>query len=204
MKKINLLLAIISCLTMQYSFAQQESLTMQPSDDTPKPKERSLHDYTVKDINGAEFNLASLKGKKVLVVNTASECGYTPQYKELEQLYNQYKDRNFVVIGFPSNDFGEQEKGSNKEISAFCKKNYGVTFPMMAKVTVKGDNKEKVYQFLTEQKLNNLRDYEVKWNFQKFLIDENGKIVRVLESKVSPLDPQITSWIAPAANEVKK
>jgi glutathione peroxidase len=204
MKKATFLITFILCLSMQNSFAQQENVNMQSTDDTPKPQPKSLHDYTVKDINGADFNLSSLKGKKVLVVNTASECGYTPQYKELEELYNLYKNQNFVIIGFPSNDFGEQEKGSNKEISAFCKKNYGVTFPMMSKVTVKGNNKEKVYQFLTEEKLNGMRNFDIKWNFQKFLIDENGKIVRVLESKVSPLDPQITTWINPAAEEPKK
>ncbi|AWA31477.1 glutathione peroxidase [Flavobacterium magnum] len=173
-------------------------------DNSPKAQPKKLYDFNARDIADKPFDFSTLKGKKVMIVNTASECGFTPQYKELEELYQRYKDKNFVIIGFPSNDFGEQEPGSNKEIAAFCQKNYGVTFPMMAKVSVNGLNKSKVYQFLTEEKLNGLRNFDVKWNFQKFLIDENGNLVKSLESKVSPLDPAITSWIDGAQNTVQK
>ena len=128
-------------------------------------------------------------------MNTASECGYTPQYEDLEKLNQQYKDKGLVIIGFPCNDFGEQEPGTEKEIAAFCKKNYGVTFLMMSKISVKGDDKHPVYQFLTEKKLNGVEDSEVKWNFQKYLLDENGKLVKSFSSKVKPLSPEITGII---------
>ncbi|WP_413468673.1 glutathione peroxidase [Lishizhenia sp.] len=156
---------------------------------------KTLHDYTVKDITGEDFDLSSLKGKKVMVVNTASECGLTPQYEQLQELYAYYKDSNFTIIGFPSNDFGKQEPGSNDEIQEFCKLNYGVEFPMMSKVVVKGDNKADVYKFLTEKDLNGLEDSEVQWNFQKYLIDEAGKLVRVVSPQILPNDSTIIDWI---------
>lgn len=156
---------------------------------------KTLHDYTVKDITGEDFDLSSLKGKKVMVVNTASECGLTPQYEQLQELYAYYKESNFTIIGFPSNDFGKQEPGSNDEIQEFCKLNYGVEFPMMSKVTVKGDNKADVYKFLTEKDLNGLEDSEVQWNFQKYLIDEEGKLVRVVSPQILPNDSTIIDWI---------
>ncbi|AWI26555.1 glutathione peroxidase [Flavobacterium pallidum] len=204
MKKITFLATCLLCFSTHFNFAQQTNISSQPMDDTPKAQPKKLHDFNARDIEDKQFNFSTLKGKKVMIVNTASECGFTPQYKELEELYQRYKDKNFVIIGFPSNDFGEQEPGTNKDIAAFCKKNYGVTFPMMAKVSVTGNNKNKVYQFLTEEKLNGLRNFEVKWNFQKFLIDENGNLIKVLESKVSPLDPAITSWIDPPADSAPK
>ncbi|SFT43899.1 glutathione peroxidase [Lishizhenia tianjinensis] len=156
---------------------------------------KTLHDYTVKDITGEDFDLSSLKGKKVMVVNTASECGLTPQYEQLQELYAAYKDSNFTIIGFPSNDFGKQEPGTNGEIQKFCKLNYGVEFPMMSKVVVKGDNKADVYKFLTEKALNGLEDSEVQWNFQKYLIDEEGKLVRVVAPQILPIDSTIIEWI---------
>jgi len=130
-----------------------------------------------------------------MVVNTASKCGLTPQYKELEELYTQYKNLNFVILGFPANDFMAQEPGSNKEIAEFCTKNYGVSFPMMAKISVKGKDMHPVYKFLTQRLENGLEDNEVKWNFQKYLIDENGYLEYVISPTTMPNDPQIISWL---------
>lgn len=157
--------------------------------------QQSFYDFTVKDIEGNSFNLSSLKGKKVLVVNTASKCGFTPQYEGLEKLYKEYGGDNFTIIGFPANNFANQEPGSNKEIAAFCEKNYGVTFPMMSKISVNGNDMHPVYQWLTSKSKNGVEDSEVKWNFQKYLIDENGHLVKVLLSKIKPEDPEIVDWI---------
>lgn len=156
----------------------------------------SFYDYTVKTIDGAVFNLSTLKGKKVMVVNTASKCGFTPQYEGLEKLYEKYKDQNFVIIGFPANNFMHQEPGTNEEIKEFCKKNYGVSFPMMAKISVKGEDMAPIYKWLTTAELNGVMDSEVKWNFQKYLIDEKGNLVKVIYSKEKPMSEGITSWIA--------
>jgi len=158
-------------------------------------KKENIYQFKVSDLYGSEFDFSSLKGKKLMVVNTASECGLTPQYADLQKLYDKYKDQNFVIVGFPANNFGGQEPGSNAEIATFCKENYGVTFPMMSKISVKGDDKHQVYQFLTEKSKNGLRDSEVSWNFQKYLIDENGELAMVIEPKTLPTDEAITSWI---------
>ena len=158
-------------------------------------KKENIYQFKVTDLSGNTFDFASLKGKKVLVVNTASECGFTKQYEGLETIYKEYKDKNFVIVGFPANNFGGQEPGSNQEIATFCKQNYGVTFPMMEKSSVKGDDMNAVYQFLTEKSKNGLEDSQVQWNFQKYLIDENGELVKVLLSKVKPTDPEIVNWI---------
>ena len=160
-----------------------------------KIKKMSIHEFKVENINGEEFDFSSLKGKKIMVVNTASKCGLTPQYEKLEVLYQKYKNENFIIIGFPSNDFMGQEPGSNEEIIAFCKKNYGVSFPMMSKVKVKGNDKCDLYSFLTSKSQNGLEDNKVQWNFQKYLLDENGFWVKVLSPRTSPDDPQISSWI---------
>lgn len=157
--------------------------------------DKTIYQFEVEDINGETFDLSSLKGKKVMIVNTASKCGFTPQYAELQRIYDQYKYDDFVIIGFPSNDFGNQEPGSNEEISEFCQKNYGVDFPMMAKITVKGEEKHPLYQFLTEKSKNGFKNSEVKWNFQKYLIDRDGKLVAVKDSNVVPSDNSILSWI---------
>ncbi len=157
--------------------------------------QKSIYDYQATDIDGNTIDFAKFKGKKLLIVNTASECGYTPQYEELEKLYEQYKEKDFVIIGFPCNDFGAQEPGTEKEIAAFCQKNYGVSFPMMSKISVKGSDKHPLYQFLTQKELNGVEDSEVKWNFHKFLVDEKGRLVKNLPSKTSPLSKEITSWI---------
>lgn len=160
-----------------------------------KQKHMTIYDFTVEDIAGRKFSMASLRGRKVMVVNTASECGLTPQYEALEKLYKQYKDKNFVIIGFPSNDFAGQEPGTNREIAAFCQKNYGVTFPMMAKITVKGEGMAPVYRFLTQKAKNGVQDSEVKWNFQKYLIGKDGTLEKVIDPKTLPDDPEIIKWI---------
>lgn len=160
-----------------------------------KIKKMSIHEFKVENINGEEFDFSSLKGNKIMVVNTASKCGLTPQYEKLEALYQKYKNDNFIIIGFPSNDFMGQEPGSNEEIIAFCKKNYGVSFPMMSKVKVKGNDKCDIYSFLTSKSQNGLEDNKVQWNFQKYLLDENGFLVKVLSPRTLPDDPQISSWI---------
>lgn len=155
----------------------------------------SIHTFTVEDINGNSFDLSSLKGKKVMLVNTASKCGLTPQYEKLEALYQQYKDQNFVIVGFPANNFMWQEPGTNDEIKAFCQKNYGVSFPMMAKISVKGKNQHPLYAFLTQKAKNGVVDSSVKWNFQKYLIDENGVLVDVVAPRTQPDDIKILTWI---------
>ncbi|MDR3251416.1 MAG: glutathione peroxidase [Tannerella sp.] len=155
----------------------------------------SLYDFKVKTITGEDFELSSLKGKKVLVVNVASKCGLTPQYKQLQELYDKYGPDKFVIIGFPANNFGSQEPGTNAEIKEFCTLNYGVTFPMMSKISVKGDDIHPLYKWLTSQSENGKLDAEVTWNFQKFLIDESGHLVTSIPPKTTPVSEEITSWI---------
>lgn len=156
---------------------------------------KPIYQFKVKDIQGDMFDFESLKGKKIMIVNTASKCGLTPQYEQLEALYQKYKDDNFTIIGFPANDFLSQEPGTNEEIASFCKLNYGVSFPMMSKVIVKGKEKCEIYQYLTSKELNGVEDNEVKWNFQKYLINEQGFLVKVISPKVKPNDSEIIDWI---------
>jgi glutathione peroxidase len=163
---------------------------------TKPQQEMSFYDFKVTDINGETFDFAALKGKRVLLVNTASECGFTKQYKQLEELYEEFKNQDFVIIGFPANDFGAQEPGTDAEIATFCEKNYGVTFPMMSKITVKGEAMSPVYKWLTSKSENGVSDGNVKWNFHKFLVDENGNWVAELSSSVTPLDDKITTFAA--------
>ena len=158
-------------------------------------KMKSIYDFKTKTINGKEFDLSSLKGKKIMIVNTASKCGFTPQYKDLEELYKTYGGDKFVIVGFPANNFGNQEPGTNDDIKSFCQLNYGVTFPMMSKISVKGADMDPIYQWLTRKELNGKIDSEVKWNFQKYLIDEQGNLVDVFESKILPGSDKIVSWI---------
>lgn len=160
----------------------------------PMAKE-TIYQYKVTDLSGKEFDFASLKGKKIMVVNTASKCGLTPQYKDLEALYEQYKSKGFVIVGFPANNFAEQEPGTNQEIAAFCQKNYGVTFPMMEKISVKGNDMAPIYTFLTQKSKNGLQDSEVEWNFQKYLINEKGELVKVISPRTLPTDAEIVNWI---------
>jgi glutathione peroxidase len=158
-------------------------------------KKETIYQYKVEDLSGNTFDFASLKGKKIMIVNTASKCGLTPQYEQLEGLYKEYAAKGFVIVGFPANNFAAQEPGTNEEIAAFCKLNYGVTFPMMDKVSVKGDDMCEVYQFLTQKSKNGLQDSEVKWNFQKYLLNEKGELVKVIDPKTLPTDPSIVNWI---------
>jgi glutathione peroxidase len=154
-----------------------------------------IYDFSVPALNGGDINFAEYKGKKILIVNTASQCGYTPQYAELQKLQDAYKDK-LVVVGFPANNFGGQEPGSNEEIKSFCKKNYGVTFPMAQKVSVVGQDAHPLFQWLDEQaKAMGNEEPVIKWNFTKFLIDENGKLLAVFRSKVKPMDEAITNYL---------
>ena len=154
-----------------------------------------LYDFKATTLDGQAFDLSSLRGKKVMVVNTASKCGLTPQYAKLEKLYEQYKDRNFVIIGFPANNFASQEPGTNSEIKAFCTKNYGVTFPMMSKISVKGTDIDPLYNWLTNKAENGVLDAPVQWNFQKFLINEKGQLADVVWPKELPDEEKIIKWI---------
>jgi len=154
-----------------------------------------IYQFKVTDLYGEDFDFSTLKGKKIMVVNTASECGLTPQYEALQKLYDSYKDKNFVIVGFPANNFGGQEPGSDAQIAAFCKENYGVSFPMMSKISVKGGDMHEVYHFLTEKQKNGLQDSEVAWNFQKYLLNEQGQLEKVVAPKTLPTDAEIVNWI---------
>ncbi len=151
----------------------------------------TIYNFTAEGLEGGTINFADFKGKKILIVNTASECGYTVQYEGLEELYKKYKDK-LVIVGFPANNFGGQEPGSNDEIKEFCKRNYGVSFPMAAKISVKGDDTAPIYKWLCNKAANGVLDAEVKWNFNKFLINENGHLVAYFPSSVKPMDAEIT------------
>lgn len=153
---------------------------------------QSIYDFKVESLDGGTIDFSKFKGKKILIVNTASECGYTPQYEGLEALYEKYKDR-LVIVGFPANNFGGQEPGSNVQIKEFCKKNYGVTFPMAAKISVKGEDTAPIYKWLCSKSENGVLDAEIKWNFNKFLLDEKGKLVAKFDSKVTPMSEELTS-----------
>ena len=180
--------AILSLVAILFS-------TSYSVDHQTKNKKMSIHEFKVESISGESYDFSNLKGKKIMIVNTASKCGLTPQYEQLEALYQKYKNNNFVIVGFPSNDFMGQEPGSNQEIVAFCKKNYGVTFPLMSKVKVKGKEMCDVYSFLTNKSKNGLEDNKVQWNFQKYLLDENGYLVKVISPRITPDDSQISAWI---------
>lgn len=153
----------------------------------------SIHEFTVEALDGSQLDLSQFKGKKVLVVNTASKCGYTPQYKPLEELYKTYGD-SLVVVGFPANNFLKQEPGTNEEIAEFCEKNYGVSFPMAAKVSVKGKDQHPLFKWLCAQSNPDFTG-AIKWNFEKFLLDEDGVLIRRYRSKVDPLDEQLVGSI---------
>ncbi len=162
---------------------------------TSSSQTTDFYDFTVKDIDGNDFSFSQLKGKKVLVVNVASKCGHTPQYEQLEEIYEKYKDLGFVIVAFPANNFMHQEPGTDEEIKQFCSLNYGVTFPVMSKISVKGKDIHEVYQWLTSKERNGVRDSSVKWNFQKYLISADGKLVDVIKPKIKPDDPVIIKWI---------
>ena len=193
MKKITLLVLSLSLFTSCKNQAQETPVAL--ISNTQSMTKETIYSFKVKDLSGNEFDFASLKGKKILIVNTASKCGLTQQYKDLEAIYEKYKEKNFVIIGFPANNFASQEPGTSKEISEFCQLNYGVTFPMMEKVSVKGDAMCEVYQFLTQKSKNGLQDSEVEWNFQKYLINEKGELEKVIAPRVLPTDASIVDWI---------
>jgi glutathione peroxidase len=156
---------------------------------------KNFHDFKVTAIDGSDFEFAQLKGKKVMIVNTASKCGLTPQYKELEKLFKEYGGEKFIIIGFPANDFFSQEPGTNEEIQEFCQKNYGVSFPMMAKISVKGKEIHPLYEWLTKKQYNGIEDVSVSWNFQKFLIDEEGNWVKSISPKESVNSEVVINWL---------
>jgi glutathione peroxidase len=190
MKKSLLLFLAISLWSCQNQAQKKETITIA----TSMTKE-TIYQFKVQDLAGDEFDFATLKGKRIIIVNTASECGLTPQYEQLQAVYNQYKDQNLVIVGFPANNFGSQEPGSNAQIASFCQKNYGVTFPMMAKISVKGNDMHPVYQFLTQKAKNGLEDSSVQWNFQKYLINSNGELEKVVAPSTLPTDSAIINWI---------
>ncbi|KIQ14557.1 glutathione peroxidase [Flavobacterium sp. MEB061] len=193
MKKI-IIMAYGALLLFSCQNQAQTNKTKTPKTDKVMTKE-TIYQFKVEDLSGNSFDFASLKGKKVMIVNTASKCGLTPQYKDLEAIYKEYKDKGFVIVGFPANNFASQEPGTNEEIGAFCQQNYGVTFPMMDKVSVKGDDMCEVYKFLTQKSKNGLQDSEVEWNFQKYLINEKGELVKVIKPRTLPTDPEVINWI---------
>lgn len=165
------------------------------SNDNSLVKEKnSIHQFKVEALDGSTIDFSKFKGKKILVVNTASKCGFTPQYESLEKLYEKYGDK-LVIVGFPANNFAQQEPGTNSEIKEFCKKNYGVTFPMAAKISVKGDDIAPIYKWLTHKEENGVLDAEITWNFNKFLLDENGILIAKFDSKVTPMDDQIVKYL---------
>lgn len=191
MKKI--FIVLISLGTFFNSCAQKKNEVSKVK--TNKVMSKSIYDYKVDALEeGKTINFADYKGKKILIVNTASECGFTPQYADLEKLSNEYKDK-LVVVGFPANNFGGQEPGTNVEIGAFCQKNYGVTFPLASKVSVKGEDTAPIFKYLSEKSLNGVKDTEIQWNFTKFLLDENGKLIDSFVSKVKPTDEEITKYL---------
>jgi glutathione peroxidase len=154
----------------------------------------SIYEFKVEGLEGGSIDLSQYKGKKIMIVNTASKCGNTPQYKELEELYEKYKDK-LVIIGFPANNFGAQEPGSNEEIKEFCTKNYGVSFPMAAKVSVKGDDIAPIFKYLTDEAEKLGFQDPVKWNFTKFLLDENGKLITVIHNKTKPMSEEVLKYL---------
>ena len=154
----------------------------------------SIYEFKVPGLEGGEIDFSKFKGKKIMIVNTASQCGNTPQYADLEKLYETYKDK-LVIVGFPANNFGQQEPGSNGEIAEFCKKNYGVKFLMAQKVSVKGDDIHPLFKYLTDEAKKMGIEDPIKWNFTKFLLDENGKLITVILHKTKPMSEEITKYL---------
>ena len=164
----------------------------------PPLTEKSIYDFSMKSIDGKDVKMEEYKGKVLLLVNVASQCGYTPQYEGLQKVYTKYQDKGFVVLGFPANNFGGQEPGSNEEIKTFCSTKYNVTFPIFSKISVKGSDKHPFYRFLTEKSTNPDSAAEVAWNFNKFLVDKNGKVVAKYDSGVAPESAELTAAIEKA------
>lgn len=194
--------ALVSCKnyaqdleTLLPSETATAAVAFKANEEEPEMNKQNIYQFIVNDLQGNKFDFAKLKGKKVMIVNTASKCGLTPQYKDLEALYKKYKEKGLVIVGFPANNFAGQEPGSDKEIGAFCAKNYGVTFPMMSKISVQGKDMNEVYQFLTQKSKNGLQDSEVEWNFQKYLIDEKGELYKVLSPRTLATDEVVMKWL---------
>ena len=188
---------MISCLFLQSISTTEKKTSIINQHDMDNKKVDtifSIHRFKVNQIDGGTIDFSLFKGKKILIVNTASACGYTPQYKELQELFDLYKEK-LMVVGFPANDFGGQEPGSNADIQVFCTQNYGVTFPMAAKISVTGKGMAPIYQYLTQKEQNGVLNAEIKWNFNKFLIDETGFVIKKFESSVSPMSKEIISLL---------
>ena len=189
-------LLLASCALLLFSCKNQaQPQKSETNMSTTLVAKETIYQFKVEDLSGNTFDFASLKGKKIMIVNTASKCGLTPQYKDLEAVYKEYKDKGLVIVGFPANNFASQEPGTNEEIATFCQLNYGVTFPMMDKVSVKGDDMAAIYQFLTQKAKNGLQDSSVEWNFQKYLINEKGELEKVISPKTLVTDPEVLNWI---------
>lgn len=189
MIKVLVIAASLSCAAPSNNSTAITAVT--PKTEAPRPA-KSIYDFKVEGLEGGSVDFSSFKGKKILIVNTASKCGYTKQYEGLEALYKKYQDK-LVIVGFPANNFGGQEPGTNADIKEFCKKNYGVTFPMAAKVSVKGDDQAAIFKWLCNKTENGVLDAEIKWNFGKFLLDEKGNLISYFPSKVEPMSEEITS-----------
>ena len=185
-KLITISFTLLSCVTNTNPSILNKELTA-----TSPIIAKSIYDFKVEALDGSTIDFSKFKGKKILIVNTASACGYTPQYEGLEALYKKYQDK-LIIVGFPANNFGGQEPGTNGEIKEFCKKNYGVTFPMAAKVSVKGDDTAPIFKWLCSKEENGVTDAEIKWNFGKFLLDEKGNLIEYFPSKIEPMSDEIT------------
>lgn len=184
MSKIIVIMSVLAVAAFLYSFISKKGLPIS-----------SIYQFKAKSIDGEMIDFSKFEGKKLLIVNTASECGFTTQYKALEEIFEKYKDKNFTIIGFPCNQFGGQEPGTSSDIKSFCEKNYNVSFLMMEKVNVKGDSICEIYKWLTNKELNGVEGSSVKWNFQKYLIDEKGYLVNHYLSITKPTSSKITNWI---------
>lgn len=195
-KGIKKTVTLFSVAALFFSCQNQAQLKQVNESETAKTMAKeTIYQFKVKTLEGGDFDFSTLKGKKILIVNTASKCGLTPQYEQLQAIYDKYKNQNFVIVAFPANNFMSQEPGTSGEIAEFCQRNYGVTFPMMDKISVKGKDMHPMYQFLTQKSKNGLQDSEVEWNFQKYLINENGELAKVVGPRTLPTDAEITSWI---------
>lgn len=195
-KGIKKTVTLFSVAALFFSCQNQAQLKQVNESETAKTMAKeTIYQFKVKTLEGGDFDFSTLKGKKILIVNTASKCGLTPQYEQLQAIYDKYKNQNFVIVGFPANNFMSQEPGTSGEIAEFCQRNYGVTFPMMDKISVKGKDMHPMYQFLTQKSKNGLQDSDVEWNFQKYLINENGELAKVVGPRTLPTDAEITNWI---------
>jgi glutathione peroxidase len=190
MIKMIKIIAATALILVATSCAGPNHNSSKPTTETPKNSVSSIHTFSVTALDGSKINFADFKGKKILIVNTASKCGYTGQYKDLQALYEKYKDK-LVIVGFPANNFMSQEPGTNTEIQEFCTKNYGVSFPMAEKISVKGDDMAPIYQWLTNKAKNGVLDASIKWNFNKFLLNEKGEVIAKFDSGTKPMDEEI-------------